>query len=123
MNEALKQLEAMLSQSAITTPRFPPNSRYAQTPTTRLVASDGRTVSYLTRRFVPPAEQLALLREHTVVQGDRLDTMAATHFGDPLLFWRICDANSAMRPESLTEMVGRLLRITLPDGIPGVGDG
>ena len=35
-------------------------------------------------------------------QVDRLDVMAAQYLGDPELFWRICDANGAMRPEEFT---------------------
>ena len=30
------------------------------------------------------------------------------------------DANGAVRPEEITETVGRRLRITLPEGVPGV---
>jgi hypothetical protein len=101
---------------------FPVNSRYVATPTARLLGPDGREIVYLRRRFVPPPEDLSLLREHIVVQGDRLDVLAARHLGDPELFWRLCDANRAMRPGELTETVGRRLRITLPAGVPGVSD-
>ena len=55
----------------------------------------------------------------TVVAGDRLDNLAAHYIGDPEQFWRICDANNALRPHELTQRVGRRLRITLPEGIPG----
>ncbi|MGH7229842.1 MAG: LysM domain-containing protein, partial [Nitrospiraceae bacterium] len=41
------------------------------------------------------------------------------YVGDPEQFWRLCDANAAMRPEELTGIIGRVLRITLPEGIPG----
>ena len=78
-----------------------------------------RTIVYLRRRFVPPPERFALLQEHVVTQGDRLDNIAAHYLGDPEQFWRICDANRAMRPDELTETIGRRLRITLPEGIPG----
>jgi hypothetical protein len=54
-----------------------------------------------------------------VTQGDRLDNVTARYLGDPEAFWRICDANNAMRPNELTETIGRRLRITLPEGIPG----
>jgi hypothetical protein len=30
---------------------------------------------------------------HTVQAGDRLDQLAATFYGQPLHYWRICDAN------------------------------
>jgi hypothetical protein len=98
---------------------FPPNSRYAGIDTGTLSTVDGRTIVYVRRRFVPPPERFALLQEYTVVQGDRLDNLAAKFVGDPELFWQICDANAAMQPEELTEIVGRTLRITLPEGIPG----
>jgi hypothetical protein len=57
--------------------------------------------------------------EHVVTEDERLDNIAATYMDDPEAFWRIADANSAMQPEELTETVGRKLRITLPEGIPG----
>ena len=65
-------------------------------------------------------ECFALLQVHEVQQGERLDNLAAHFLGDPEQFWRICDANRALRPEALTETVGGKLRITLPEGMPGV---
>jgi hypothetical protein len=97
---------------------FPPNSRYHSSETATLVGSDGRQIVYLRRRFVPPAERFDLLLEHFVTEGDRLDNLAATYLGDPELFWRIADANNAMRAAELTDEIGRALRITLPEGIP-----
>lgn len=102
-------------------PLFPPNSRYHGIETTTLTR-DGRAISYLRRRLVPPSSRFSLLREHTVVGGDRLDNLAAEYFSDPELYWRICDANDAMRPRDLVEEAGRRLRITLPEGIPGADD-
>ncbi len=55
----------------------------------------------------------------TATQAERLDNIAAKFLGDPELFWRIADANGAMRPEDLVRTVGRKLRITLPQGIAG----
>mgnify|MGYP003454033479 CR=1 FL=1 len=98
---------------------FPMTSRYHGIETAEMQGKDGKIV-YLRRRFVPPPERFALLQEHAVVQGDRLDNITAKYLGDPEQFWRICDANGAMRPEELAETIGRKLRITLPEGIPGV---
>lgn len=98
---------------------FPPTSRYALTPTGTFVRADGTPVAYLKRRFVPAPEAFALLQWHTVLQGERLDNIAAQYLGDPEQFWRLCDANRALRPQELTETLGRRLRITLPEGIPG----
>lgn len=97
--------------------QFPPNSRYHGTQTKTHTASDGRAVAYLARRFVPSPDRLSLLQEHVVAEDDRLDLIAASTLGDPLLYWRIADANNAMRPAALTETLGRRLRITLPEGI------
>jgi len=98
---------------------FPANSRYQAIETTRLVLPDGTEVVYLQRRLVPPPDRMAQVQEHAVVEGDRIDNLAARYLGDPEQYWRICDANRAMRPAELTEAVGRRLRITLPEGIPG----
>jgi hypothetical protein len=97
---------------------FPATSRYYGIETATLKNVDGQTVAYLRRRFLPPPERFALLQEHVVTEGDRLDLIAAKYMGDPEAFWRVADANAAMRPEELTETVGRRLRITLPEGIP-----
>jgi len=98
---------------------FPPTSRYYGIDTTTMERTDGETIIYLRRRFVPSPERFALLQEHTVTQGERLDNITAQYLGEPEQFWRICDANRAMRPEELTETIGSKLRITLPEGIPG----
>ncbi len=98
---------------------FPINSRYHGTPTAKLVTDDGTEIIYLRRRFIPAPERFAPLFEHTVTQGERLDNITFQYLGDPEQFWRVCDANAAMRPDELTETTGRRLRITLPEGIPG----
>jgi hypothetical protein len=98
---------------------FANNSRYLNIPTSVYETAAGRQYAYLQRRFLPQPEQFSILLLHAVTEGERLDNLAAQHIGDPELFWRVCDANRAMRPEELTETVGRLLRITLPEGIPG----
>jgi hypothetical protein len=115
-------LPALLAAALFKARPFPPTSRYHSTDTAAVTTPEGRTVAYLRRRFVPPPEQFTLLLEHTVRDGDRLDNLAAQYLGDPELFWQLCDANAAVRPEELTETVGRRLRVTLPEGIPGVAN-
>jgi hypothetical protein len=100
---------------------FPPTSRYSGIATATIPGPGGAPVVYLRRRFVPQPELFALLVEHVVVQGERLDNVTATYLDDPLQFWRICDANRAMRPEDLVAVPGHHLRITLPEGIPATG--
>jgi hypothetical protein len=98
---------------------FPITSRYYSTPTATLETTDGQTIAYLKRRIVPPPERFELLQEYIVKADDRLDNVAAAFLDDPEQFWRIADANNAMQPDDLTQAPGRVLRITLPEGIPG----
>jgi hypothetical protein len=102
------------------TAALPPTSRYAAVEVAMYVSPSGQTWAYLRRRLVPQPERLALLAEHVVTEGDRLDRITATYLGDPEQFWRICDANRGMRPDELTAVIGRRLRITMPDGFPGM---
>lgn len=99
---------------------FPPTSRYHNSDTAILVKPDGTDVIYLKRRFVPSVDRFTLLQEHVVMQGERLDNITARYLGDPLQFWRVCDANGAMNPSELTAVIGRRLRITMPEGIPEI---
>ena len=112
-------VQALLAQTSLSNTLFSSTSRYYGLDTDTLALPGGKTIVYVLRRFVPPPENFKLLQEHTVVQGDRLDNLAGEYLGDPTLFWRLADANRAMRPQELTETVGRILRITLPEGITG----
>lgn len=99
---------------------YPPTSRYYGLDTVTIELEPGKPIVYLPQRFVPQPERFALLQLYTVKQGDRLDNVTAQFMDDPLQFWRVCDANRAMRPEDLVATAGRNLRITLPEGIPGI---
>lgn len=119
MNEATQALQAMLQPGGPSAGlRFPPTSRYATVGTTSLETAEGRTIVYLKRRLVPAPERFADWQEHVVSEGERLDHIAAKYLADPEQFWRLCDANGALSAEELEE-IGRRLRITLPEGIPG----
>jgi hypothetical protein len=96
---------------------FPVTSRYHGIETAKYKASDGRETAYLRRRFVLPVSPDApIIVEHTVTQAERLDTITARCFGDAEQFWRVSDANDAMRSEELTAQIGRRLRIFFPQG-------
>ena len=112
-------LKAFRQANGLETSAFPPTSRYHGLETAQWTRPDGQPVTYVRRRFVPPPERFALLQEHIVVDGDRLDNLAARYLGDPEQYWRLCDANGAMRPDALIEQPGEVLRVTLPEGIPG----
>jgi hypothetical protein len=116
-------LQSFLQAVPLSATLFSPSSRYNGIETAKLFTAEGEEIIYLRRRFVPQPERFVTLREHLVTEGDRLDNIAAQHIGDPELFWRLCDANRALRPDELTEEVGRRLRITLPEGLQGASNG
>ena len=97
---------------------FEPTSRYQEVETVKMTVQNSRgeprIVSYKRRRFLPSGTAMTTLAEHTVVQGDRLDNLAARYVGDPEQFWRICDANGAMHPKEMTTEVGRWLVVEMP---------
>jgi hypothetical protein len=97
---------------------FSATSRYRNLGTAAHRSADGRTVTYVLRRFPPDPDTLAVLSEHPVAPGERLDQVAAAALGDPEQWWRIADAHRVLDPRTLTRTPGRRLRITLPEGMP-----
>jgi hypothetical protein len=116
---AIDPIQALLAQTSLARSLFTATSRYYGIGTNTLTAADGTIVVYVKRRFLPSPDRFQLIQEHAVMQGERLDNIAAAFLGDPELFWRLADANGAMKPEELVQKVGRRLRITLPEGITG----
>jgi hypothetical protein len=98
---------------------LPPNSRYVAIEVAAHTTEAGRTVMHFRRRFIAPADRFQTIAEHTVVEGERPDTLAAQFLGDAEQSWRLADANGVLRPEELTDTPGRTLRITLPEGVTG----
>ena len=88
---------------------FSITSRYANIADATYQDASGRKFSYKLLRLIPAAPTLLV---HTFVQQDRLDLLAAKFYTDPEQFWRICDANFAMRPDDL-QHVGLVLEIPL----------
>lgn len=96
---------------------FPPTSRYHGIEITTYEPVEGKEIAYLRRRFLPlVTSSLPFIAEHVVTQGERLDNITARYLGDPEQFWRLCDANNAMRSEELTNTIGRRLQVTFPQG-------
>ena len=115
-------LQNILNPQGLSRTAFPPTSRYHGIQTALLEREDEEPIVYLRRRLVPSAERFSTLQEHTVSEGERLDNITHKYLGDPEQFWQLCDPNNAMKPDELTESVGRKIRITLPEGIPGTNN-
>lgn len=84
-------------------------SRYEVVANATTTTVDGRTIRYKRIRYVPPTRGTF---PYVVTQGDRLDLVAYAVYKDPEQFWRICDANLALRPGALVDVPGR--RLTIP---------
>lgn len=93
---------------------FEPTSRYAELETLRRETPGGRVIAYQRRRFLPRGDEMPLLVEVTVSEGERLDRIAHRTLGDPEQYWRICDASDAMNPADLTARPGEKIRVPVP---------
>ena len=93
---------------------FDYTSRYYSLETAIYTVSDGKSIAYKRRRFLPHGKDLPLLTEARVEQSDRLDLITNRTIGNPEQFWRIGDANDAMNPFDLTEEPGTTLRVPIP---------
>lgn len=98
-------------------------SRYNEVETTTLAVTDDdgarREVRYYRRRFPSEPRRTTTLALHLVLPGDRLDQVSFGYTGDPLGFWRICDANAALDPDALVdaEAVGTEIVIPMPGAV------
>ena len=83
-------------------------SRYEKVETDEYIDRAGGVIPYKNVRFIPETKaQLG----HRVRQDERLDHVAHRYYRDPERFWRVCDANLAMRPDDLTGPPGRTILI------------
>ena len=121
METALSQL---VKSAAGTGGPTKPTSRYYGDAIQTYTTPEGQDVVYLARRIVPQPEVYTSLQNYVVVEGDRLDNLAAKFLGDPLLFWMICDANGVTDPDELTAQVGRTIQIPIASAVQaGVRNG
>lgn len=119
MNDPVR---ALIQLGVIPPVSFPADSRNYGSATLTYVTPGGESITYLAPRFVPQPgpPNFSTIAKHVVKQGDRLDLLAAKYLGDPLLFWLICDANGAVRPDALVETLGNIVNISTPQSVPGV---
>lgn len=113
-------VQLLIEAGAIPSSPFGPNSRYVGVPVSRYQSSSSDPgVPYVQRRFLPRRSEISLAVEHMVKGGDRVDMLAARYFGDPELYWRVCDANMEDDPLALTVTVGARIAIPQPPGAGG----
>jgi hypothetical protein len=117
MDQALASLITSAAGTGATTN---PSSRYYGAQIEDYSLADGTPVKYLARRILPQADIYASAQNYVIVDGDRLDNLSAKFLGDPILYWMICDANSATDPDELTSQaqIGLTILIPLASNIP-----
>jgi hypothetical protein len=106
-------LETLVKSAAGTGGPTKQSSRYYGAAIETFTQADGTDVVYLQRRIIPQPEVYTALLDYVVVDGDRLDNLAAKYLGDPLLFWMICDANGVTDPDELTAQAGVTIKIPI----------
>lgn len=75
-------------------------SRYLKSETLTLTDSRGRVVNAI---LPPPPPAQTLLGIHSLIEGERIDHLAARYLEDPAAFWRLSEQNDVMLPEALSE--------------------
>jgi hypothetical protein len=111
-------LAALIKSAAGTGGPINPSSRYYGAPIADYTQGDGTPVKYLARRILPQPAIYASVQNYVIVDGDRLDNLAAKFLRDPLLYWMICDANGSTDPDDLTSQIGRTIVIPLASTVP-----
>lgn len=115
MDQALASLITSAAGTGATTN---PNGRYYGVRIDSTTLADGTPVNYLARRIIPQPDTYSSTQSYMIVEGDRLDNLAAKFLGDPALYWMICDANGATDPDELTAQVGATILIPVASNIP-----
>ena len=86
---------------------FLPNSRYASVATITVRKRDGREVTAVRLRRLPPATG----EPYEVTRSDRLDIIARRRYGDATRYWRVADANTELEAAALTARPGRVIQV------------
>ena len=111
-------VQMLIDAGAIPQTPFVPQSRYNGVPLALLPPrTGGPGTVYVGRRFIPSPSALTLAARHVVSSAERPDLLGAKYLGDPLLYWRIADANAVLDPNELTDTVGRRVDIALLPGM------
>lgn len=81
---------------------FLATSRYAKVAQDETTTADGRPVTAIRLRRLPPTSGEA----HAVQDNDRLDLLAHGRYADATRFWHIADTNTALDARELTAVTG-----------------
>jgi hypothetical protein len=86
---------------------FLKSSRYFGLETVELTQKDGKSVTAVKFRRIPPTAGAA----YSVGGGDRLDMMAMERYGMAAKYWHIADANTELEASDLVAAAGRVIYV------------
>ncbi|MGG7566515.1 hypothetical protein ACQ5SO_10180 [Rhodovulum sp. DZ06] len=90
-----------------------PNSRYHGLPVRETGPEEAR-IPFRARRILPDPARFTAFAHVDLAGGERIDALAAEAMGDPLLYWRIVDADGAADPAEATARPRKRLALPLP---------
>ena len=109
-------VQLLIDAGAIPQLPFDELSRYRHVGLALLPQAGGEPpIAYVKRRFIAQRRDIAIAAEVVVHAGDRPDLMATRTLGDPLLYWRVADANAVADAAELTATPGA--RVLIPNPV------
>ncbi|MES2100907.1 MAG: Base plate wedge protein 53 [Pseudomonadota bacterium] len=108
-------VQLLIDAGAIPAQPFDAASRYVNTGIALLAQPfDAPPIAYVKRRFIAQRRDIAIAAAVVISAGDRPDLLAARTLGEPLLYWRVADANAVTDAAELTATPGA--RVLIPAG-------
>jgi hypothetical protein len=108
-------VQLLIDAGAIPAEPFDENSRYRRSAIALLPRPGGEApLAYVRRRFIAQRRDIAIAAEVTIHAGDRPDKLAARTLGEPLLYWRVADANAVAQAADLTATPGARVLVPQP---------
>ena len=110
-------VQMLIDAGAIPSSPFEATSRYHDVAIALLPQPGGEpAIPYVKRRFIPQLRDIALAGRVGVSSSDRPELIAHRTLGEPLLYWRVADANAVTDPFELTDTPGARVAIPLASG-------
>jgi hypothetical protein len=108
-------VQLLIDAGAIPQLPFDEHSRYRGVGLALLPQAAGEPpIAYVKRRFIAQRRDIAIAAEVIVHAGARPDLLAAQTLGEPLLYWRLADANAVAEVNDLTATLGARVLIPQP---------
>jgi hypothetical protein len=111
-------VKLLIDAGAISSSPFEATSRYHGVAIGLYPQPGGEPpLPFVRRRFIAQLKDIGLTGTLEVGSRDRPELIAYRVFGEPLLYWRIADANGVTDPFELTDTPGARIGIPVPQGL------